>query len=335
MKKFNEKQILNLIVTKLGTNNMEPCFGKDDISLLSLKNFDIGLNKDNFLAITCDMLVEHTDIPPTMTFSQISRKSVVACISDLVSKGIKPVSALISLGIPTSLVASDISELIDGFALASKEFGFDIIGGDINESNEIVIDCCMIGFSNHMNIPRRNGAQKGDYVVVSGPFGYSSSGLKILLEKSTSPDNVFQKKAINSVLNPSPQYKFGSIISPYLSSSIDSSDGLALSLYELSTESSVDILIEESRIPVPLKLQEFSSINNIELKDLIFYGGEEYQIIGTISKQNLTKVNEIIKKYDISFYVIGRVIEGDGKVLVVSSNGCKEQLMRKGYSHFS
>ena len=49
------------------------------------------------------MLVEHTDVPPKMTFKQIARKALVSCISDLSTKGIKPTIALISLGIPRYL----------------------------------------------------------------------------------------------------------------------------------------------------------------------------------------------------------------------------------------
>ena len=63
---------------------MEPLFGKDDISLISFDKVSKNIsNKDNYLAITCDMLVEHTDVPPKMTFKQIARKSLVSCISDL------------------------------------------------------------------------------------------------------------------------------------------------------------------------------------------------------------------------------------------------------------
>ena len=43
-------------------------------------------NDNNSLAITCDMLVEHTDVPPKMTFRQIARKSLVSCMSDLGTK---------------------------------------------------------------------------------------------------------------------------------------------------------------------------------------------------------------------------------------------------------
>ncbi|MDQ6723776.1 MAG: hypothetical protein M3Z01_05875, partial [Thermoproteota archaeon] len=98
MKRFDEKQILALIMSKLDVTEVEPLFGKDDISLISLNKVIKKSNKEYSLAITCDMLVEHTDIPPKMTFKQIARKSLVSCISDLSTKGIQPVIALISLG---------------------------------------------------------------------------------------------------------------------------------------------------------------------------------------------------------------------------------------------
>ncbi|MDQ4073789.1 MAG: thiamine-phosphate kinase, partial [Thermoproteota archaeon] len=243
-KRLNEKEILNLIISKLGKNNLESSFGKDDISLIQLKSL-IKSSKNYSLAITNDMLVEHTDIPPTMNFKQIARKSIVSCVSDLSAKGIRPIIAFVSLGIPPYLTKSNINELINGFLFSSREFGFFITGGDINESKELVIDCCMIGFSdNNTRIPRRNGSLESDYVVVSGSFGYTSSGLKILMDNLKSPDDRFRKNSINSVLNPSPCFRFGMNLSKYFSSSIDSSDGLASSLYELAKESQMDLIID-------------------------------------------------------------------------------------------
>ena len=102
-----------------------------------------------------------------------------------------------------------------------------------------MIVICWDFSNNNLNVPRRNGANTGDYVIVSGPFGYSSSGLKILLNDLKSPSHLFRKKSIDSVLNPSPSIKFGLKLSQYLSSSIDSSDGLASSLHGLAKESKV------------------------------------------------------------------------------------------------
>lgn len=339
MKKFNEKQILNLIISKFGNNNMEPCIGKDDISIIPLNSLHSSSNEINdnkFLAVTCDMLVEHTDVPPKMTLEQIARKAVVSSVSDLVSKGIIPKAALISLGLPKSLKNSEISKLIDGLSLASKEFGIDIVGGDINESKEIIIDCCMFGsLSSLANIPRRNGACIDDYVVVSGKFGYSSSGLKILMNNLPSPDSYFRKRSVDSVLKPCPSYEFGVFIAQYFSSSMDSSDGLASSLYELSKESGVNLLIEEDKIPIPPNLKEFLSINNLDFHDLIFYGGEEYNIVGTITKKNLMEISKILKMHHLKLYIIGKVVSGNGSVFVLTSDGNKKLLNNKGYTHFA
>ena len=94
-------------------------------------------------------------------------------------------------------------------------------------------------------------------------------------------------------------------MSQYLSSSIDSSDGLALSLYELAKESNVDLLIHKDKIPIPPELQKFSMMNNLDMDDLIYYGGEEYHIIGTVSKKNLRKVNTLAKKHCLNFFITG------------------------------
>lgn len=336
MRKFNEKQILNLIISRFGFQNIDPWFGKDDISVISLSSVGGEIYGGVSLAVTCDMLVEHTDVPTKMTFEQIARKSMVSSISDLVTKGIKPQFALISLGLPTTLKKSEISKLLDGFTLSSKDFEIDIVGGDINESKEIIIDCCMFGtLSSNIDIPRRDGAQEGDLVVVSGIFGYTSSGLKILMDNLRSPDNYFRKRSIDSVLNPTPSYKFGILLAPYFSSSIDSSDGLAVSLYQISKESNVDILIDERNVPIPPQLRRFSSMNRLDYFDLIFYGGEEYHIIGTISEKNLAKISKILAKHRLDLFVIGKVVKGEGKVFVIKHDGNKKLLKNHGFIHFA
>lgn len=337
MKNLNEKQILNLIIKKMGSNNIEAHFGKDDISLIPLNYF---VDKDNTaessICITCDMLIEHTDIPPTMTWEQISRKSVVSSISDLVSKGITPKFALVSLGIPSNLNESKISKLVDGFALVSKEFKIEIIGGDINESKELVIDCCMFGVSRpNVFVPRRNGAQIGDYVVVTGVFGYTASGLKMLMHNISSPDPNFEKESINSVLNPIPAYDFGIALARYFTATTDSSDGLAPALYEISKQSGVDMLIYSDQIPTPPNLKDFSIMNNLEYNDLVFFGGEEYHIVGTISEKNLCEISKNVKNAQFSFFLIGKVDKGCGKVFIIDTAGHKEILKNKGFQHFT
>ena len=51
------------------------------------------------LVAKVDMLVEHTDVPPGMTYRQAARKAVAMCVSDFAAKGVKPDSFMVSLGL--------------------------------------------------------------------------------------------------------------------------------------------------------------------------------------------------------------------------------------------
>ena len=314
MTKLDEKEIIGIFANKLGISNL------DDVALL-----------DKGIVIKSDMLVASTDVPPGMESWQVARKSVVSCISDLAAKGVKPHAAVISLGIPDSYSTqrSNIEGLAKGFAIASKEFGVKIVGGDTNEAGELVIDCSMIGFP-VFKIPTRSGARPGDYVIVSGAFGFAPAGLAILLQqKGITASSIFRKRAVKSVLEPHPRQSFGLVIARYSSASIDSSDGLAVSLYELASQSKgVDIIIYS--IPAVQGLDKFARENSFDTDELVFHGGEEYEIVATISHTRIRQAQAAARKAGVSLRVIGRVQSGSGNVFV------REKLLEnRGYTHFS
>lgn len=351
MTKLNEKEIIDLFYSNLLEKNKIQYQIRDDVSILSFKDLrKNNVKSTNFpnIIIKCDMLVESTDVVKQMKIWQIARKSIVSAVSDMSAKGIKPpYFSLLSLGIPNSWTKNKIKNLILGFEKASKEFGIVFLGGDTNESKELVIDCTLVGFldsiSNH--IPLRNNAKAGDIVITSGEFGYTSAGLKILLVNSKALPS-FKKRAISSILLPKPNQKFGTLLGKYFSSSIDSSDGLGTSLYELAKQSGINFYIND--IPIPGGLIEFAKTNSLDIYDLIFNGGEEYEIIATINPSNLQKINFLAKKFHLSMFVIGKAITGSGNVFVKSDNelelfhGRKIEkskdyflLENKGFLHFS
>jgi thiamine-monophosphate kinase len=83
MTKLDEKEIIKIFVNKLGISDL---------------NDAVQLNKG--IVFKSDMLVASTDVPHSMKPWQIARKSVVACVSDLAAKGIRPYAVAISVGIP-------------------------------------------------------------------------------------------------------------------------------------------------------------------------------------------------------------------------------------------
>jgi thiamine-monophosphate kinase len=314
MTKLDEKQIIRIFANKLGISNL------DDVALI-----------DKGIVIKSDMLVASTDVPSGMKPWQAARKSIVSCISDLAAKGVRPHAAVISLGIPKSCSTRrpDIEGLAEGFAIASNEFGVKIVGGDTNEAGELVIDCTMIGFP-RFKVPTRNGAKSGDFVIVSGAFGFAPAGLAILLQDANAitVSSSFRKRAVKSVLEPHPRQSFGLALARYFSSSIDSSDGLAVSLYELASQSEgVDIIIYG--IPAVEGLDKFAEENSVDKHELVFHGGEEYEIVATISHTKIRQAEAAARKAGVSLHVIGRVQRGSGNVFVRN-----KLLENRGYMHF-
>jgi len=179
-------------------------------------------------------------------------------------------------------------------------------------------------------IPRRKGVQVGDLIVTSGKFGYTSSGLKIILSHLNA-EKKFRIKCISSVTLPKPQVEFGFKLAKYFSSSIDSSDGLSLSLYEL-VQKKVDFVID--KIPIPHNLDHFANLNSIKIDDLIFFGGEEYETIATVPKQNFRKLINDAKKHGIRIYHIGQVVRGNGN-LIYENNGIRRIIRNQGFLHFA
>ncbi|HYL67147.1 MAG TPA: thiamine-phosphate kinase [Nitrosopumilaceae archaeon] len=286
----------------------------------------LRMNKDIVIAKS-DMLVESTDVPPGMKNNEIARKSMVACVSDFACKGIKPQYATVSLAIPKGFSRSKIKKLAAGFSMASKEYGIKIVGGDLNEGKELVIDISMFGISK--KIVKRSGARINDVIITSGPFGYCSAGLKIILAHLKA-DAKFIKKCKQHVNKPTPRLEFGLGISDYISSSMDSSDGLSATLNEMSRQSRKKFVI--TKLPTKPDVEKFANTNKIKLADLIFCGGEEYEIVATVSVHNLDKVRQIAKMYKTPLFEIGYVINGRN---VVYCQGNKLIPVKKcGWLHF-
>jgi len=317
----DEFEIIGIIIETIG--QPKPRFSKigDDVAYLPQKRGKV--------VVKSDMLVGKTDVPKGMSLWQVSRKSIVMCVSDFAAKGVIPSAALISLGIPRGMREWEIRELAKGFKEAKEEFGIEILGGDTNEAEGLVIDCCMVGFAD--KIVERKGARPRDLVITSGIFGYSSSGLKIMLnDLKAEPE--FREKAVSSVVMPNPRLRLGLALAKnnLISSSIDSSDGLALSLYEIAMHSKVGIVIDN--LPITDDVKRFATTNNLSLNDLVLYGGEEYEIVATIPRNKLNKAQRLAKRIGESVIVIGKVTKDFSKVRLFLDNR-ETEIERRGWIH--
>ena len=115
-----------------------------------------------------------------------------------------------------------------------------------------------------------------------------------------------------------------------VTSSIDSSDGLAESLYELSRLNDVGFAIE--RPPISRYAEEYARKFGLELFDLVFYGGEEYELVLTLRPKMASQAVKAVESIGGKLLIIGRVTEGQS-IRVRWLDGWRS-LEARGYQHF-
>ena len=311
MKKLSEKKIIEIMNKKK--------FLSEDVEVFRLGNEQC--------AVCVDTLVESTDIPKGSKLLDMSRKSVVSSVSDFAAKGIIPKFCIISLTLPKTISKKQVQELSKGFSKACKEFRIQLLGGDTNQGTEISMHVVLFG--NVKEYTKRKGAKIGDIICTTGPFGYTAAALDIILKKRKS-SKTFSTKSKNRFFRPKPRLEFGHKSISYTSSSIDSSDGLSSCLIELSKQSKKKFLI--TKIPTNNDVKEFSEKNNTSLNRLVFDGGEEFELVFTVTPKNLKKIHALGKKNKISIFEIGHVSKGKGVFFDDGNNLFK--IKDNGWQHF-
>jgi len=315
MSKLDESEIIRIFQRKLGNRN----FVSEDVEVFKLNNL-------NVIAKT-DTLVEGTDIPHKMKLADAARKSVVACVSDFASKGVKPQYGIIAANFPSSISRSKIEEAASGFRNACKEFQISILGGDTNSGREIVFNVCLFGNSRSI-VPRR-GSKNKDLIFATGPFGYTAAGLCMLLHKKKGKRG-FAAKCIKSALHPKPRVEFGFRNKKYFSAAMDSSDGLSTTLNEMAKQSKKKFVITNS--PHKKDLETHAKEQRLNLENLVYHGGEEYEFVFTVNPKYKKTVLRNAKHLKTPIIEIGHVTTGKGVVLQKEDK--RVVLKDHGWKHF-
>jgi len=177
----------------------------------------------------------------------------------------------------------------------------------------------------------RGGARPGDIAAVTGFFGKTMAGLKLLLGNLSAPLTA-RRLLLDSVLKPNARLNEGLALSRAgaVSASIDSSDGLAWSLHEISRASGVGFVIDN--LPVAPEVLQFAEHKNTDPAELALYGGEEYELVLAIKQRSWKEALQAVREVGGSLIRIGKVVKKSD--IVLQWKGRAIPIEPRGWEHF-
>ncbi|MDM7911980.1 MAG: thiamine-phosphate kinase [Methanotrichaceae archaeon] len=274
---------------------------------------------DRYLVATTDMLHRKTDFPDIMNPWQMGWMSVAVNLSDVAAMGAEPAGVLLATGLPPEADLYFIDELFSGFADCAGYYGTKIIGGDTDSHQELTITGCALGFVEKDLILRRHGACPGDLLCTTGVLGGAGAGLMAWKKGD------LQSEYIVKLLEPEPRLKEGRALakSRAVTAMMDNSDGLALSLSDLSEVSRVGFVVYEDRLPIIPGLEEL--VGHEEAVNIVMSAGGDFELVFTVKPEGLEAARQAC-----ALTMIGTVVD---EGIWIESRGERRRIEPKGYEH--
>ncbi len=272
---------------------------------------DIPLKDGQHLVVNVDTFVRKTDWLPEMTAAQAGRKTAVMTISDVAAKGALPKVALLSLCVPKDYPVEEAEDLVRGFSQYCMKNGISFIGGDFGIADDVILTGVGIGFASPNGVVRRGGAQQNDILAVTGELGLTRVAFDHLLNGKQINDNL-RYDALAAALNPHIHHELVHALRKEgaVNASMDSSDGIGITLHTMAKQSGLAFVIED--LPISTEVMKFARNNYIMEFNYVMQGGEEFILVLSIPEEKWERALEIAKQQKVPLYSIGFATSGEG-----------------------
>jgi thiamine-monophosphate kinase len=291
--------------------------------------------------LTADALIEgvHFDrrvAPP----GAIGHKALAVSLSDLAAMGAEPRAALLSLGLPPTLPAGDVDQLVEGVLALAARFKTALVGGNVSRSpGPLIVDVTAVGSVRRRRLLARSGAKPGDVVFVSGWIGRAAAGLASCAARAgagllAACAGTVLTPCEAHFLRPEPRVRLGLLLGRgrVASACIDLSDGLADGLTELCRASGTGVVVDAEAIPIDDPTREWFAGRGADVVESACAGGEDYELLFTVPPRRV-RAFEAVRRLagDLPCARIGTITPGGACVL--RREGIDGRLPR-GFAHF-
>ncbi|EDN70912.1 thiamine-monophosphate kinase [Beggiatoa sp. PS] len=325
----------------------------DDAALCSVPNY-------MQLAVSIDTLVEGVHFPVTTSPEDIGYKALAVNLSDMAAMGATPAWMTLALTCP-KVNETWLKRFSQGLLELAQSAQVSLIGGDTTQG-PLTITLQISGFVPIGQALRRDGAQPGDGIYVTGTLGDAGLGLALIQEtekifpkereapRCDPPSPVVERlvslsnhietwegvrgraasKFVKSRLNrPTPCLKIGQALRGIASSAIDISDGLVADLGHILKASSVGATLQLENLPLSNVLHDYLSLEQAWYFALS--AGDDYELCFTVPPNKEKALQEALETE--TYTRIGS-IETESGLRCLDE---KRQIFvpkRPGYQHF-
>jgi len=227
----------------------------------------------------------------------------IACgaISDVIAAGGKPLLYSHSMVIPPDWDEQYIREFSTGISTVLQRYSVSFIGGDLGISDNWRYTASVIGVPTGRTVNRK-GCQSGDAIFITGKIGAGNLNAVVNL-LTDNPDIDRLRRGLKHQFNT--HERLPAIISRYASCAIDTSDGVFAALQAIANLNNTGFKVSN----LPFDGNVILAADILQVPSLLFFlgGCGEYEILFTISRQNITPLKDELNSLKIDVHELGEI----------------------------
>ncbi|WP_168795225.1 thiamine-phosphate kinase [Paraburkholderia aromaticivorans] len=227
------------------------------------------------LAISTDMLVEGRHFFADVDPEALGHKALAVNLSDLAAMGAQPQAFTLAFSLPKAEEAW-LAAFSEGLFALAERYDCELIGGDTTGGP---LNLCITVFGSvppHAAL-RRDAAQPGDDIWISGTLGDARAGLGVRRGEwsADASDTATFRRAIE---RPEPRVALGLALRGIAHAALDLSDGLAGDLLHILERSNLRATVDVDAVPRSAALRRLA----LEIqRRCTLAGGDDYELCFT------------------------------------------------------
>jgi thiamine-monophosphate kinase len=295
----------------------------DDAALLRV-------SPGKLLAVSSDMLVAGRHFLPDADPYLLGHKTLAVNLSDLAAMGATPRWATLALALP-EVNEAWLAAFSRGFFDLADRFSVSLVGGDTTRGP---LNLCVTIFGEtDARALRRDAAQVGDDIWVSGDLGGAALGLAHLMGQVTLGADA-AADCLTRLHRPEPRVALGLALAqlPRVAA-IDISDGLLGDLGHILARSGVGAEIELASVPAHSALLALLP-GSTQARRCLLAGGDDYELCFCAPGDVAASVVAAGAAAGVAVHRIGRIGSNAG-VRVIGLDGQQLRIQERGFDHFA